>query len=68
MGVEPQRYDPLIDAVKFDQLKEILASMARAVRHGVQVRAIARWLFCSLPRPSGRGGAMSPNLAGHPKC
>jgi tryptophan halogenase len=31
MGVEPERYDPLIDVVKFDQLKEILASMARAV-------------------------------------
>ncbi len=31
MGVEPQRYDPLIDVLKFDQLKEILASMARSV-------------------------------------
>jgi ribosomal protein L12E/L44/L45/RPP1/RPP2 len=31
MGVEPERYDPLIDVVKFDQLKEILGSIARAV-------------------------------------
>jgi tryptophan 7-halogenase len=31
MGVEPQRYDPLMDVVKFEQLKEVLGSIARAV-------------------------------------
>jgi tryptophan 7-halogenase len=31
MGVEPERYDPLVDVIKFEQFKGILASMARAV-------------------------------------
>jgi tryptophan 7-halogenase len=51
MGVVPDRYDPLIDIVKPEQLRDILARLASATRAAVESAPSHDSFFAGTPQP-----------------